>query len=255
MIRRFALLMSVPAALLAQAPDSVQLPTRLSIISDPPGSEVILDSLRVGRTPILDLDLSAGLHQVSLASPSFRDWNAIIRNDSVQISSGESMSVSYDFGETVNLVTIPSGVNVLYDGKLLGTTPLFYKSSVPLLHTLELRKDGFRKQDLPPGSIRGIITMSVVDASVAETEMAIMPSIEESVAPWAEYVSAAGIVISGVAAAYFKHQANSHFDSYRRTGSAVSLDHTRRYDDYAAASLALTQISFAVLTYLLLTGE
>ena len=255
MIRRLALLMSVPAALLAQAPDTVHSPARLSIISDPPGAEVILDSLPVGRTPIRDHDISAGLHQVSLATPSFRDWNAIVRNESVQIGPGESMSVSYDFGETLNLVTIPSGVNVLYDGRLLGTTPFFYKSSVPLSHTLELRKDGFRKQELPAGSIRGIITMSVVDASVAATEMAIMPSIEESVPPWAEYVSAAGIVISGVAATYFKHQANSHFDSYRRMGSAASLDDTRRYDSYAAASLVLTQISFAVLTYLLLTGE
>ncbi len=255
MIRRLAILTAVPALLFAQAADSVRPVARLSIISDPPGAEVSLDSLLLGRTPIRDYAVPAGLHQLSLASPSFKDWNAIVRKESVQVGPGEAVSLSFDFGTTLNLVTVPSGVNVAYEGRPLGTTPLFYKSSVPLSKTLLLRKDGFRNQELHAGSIRGIITMSVADASVAASDMAIASSIEESVPPWAEYASAAGIVVSGVAAAYFKHQANVHFDRYRFTGSTAALDETKRYDGYSAVSLVATQISFAVLTYLLLTSE
>jgi hypothetical protein len=255
MIRLLAIFLAVPVMLMAQAQDSVHSAAHLSILSDPPGAEVRVDSAVVGRTPISSMEVSAGTHQLSLASPSFSDWNAIIRNESVQLGSGEALSVSYDFGTTLNIVTIPSGVTVSYEGRSLGTTPLSYRSSVPLNNILELRKDGFRRQELPPGSIRGIITMGVVDASVAASEIAIAPSVEESASPWAEYVSAAGMVVSGVAAAYFKHQANAHFDTFRRTGNAASLEDTRRYDGYSAASLVVTQISFAVLAYLLLTGE
>ncbi|MEX2116408.1 MAG: PEGA domain-containing protein [Bacteroidota bacterium] len=255
MIRRLAMLMSVPAALLAQIPESSDSSAHLTIISDPAGAEVILDSSLVGQTPIHDLAVFPGLHQLSVASPSFRDWNAIFRNEMIQIGSGETMSLSYEFGTTLNLVTMPSGVNVLYDGRLIGTTPLFYRSSVPLSNMLVLRKDGFRIQEVHPGSIRGIVTMSVVDASVAESEMAIAPSIEKSLPRWAEYTSAAGIVVSGVAAAYFKHRANAHFNTYRLSGSAAALDDTRRFDGYSAVSLVVTQISFGVLAYLLLAGD
>lgn len=255
MIRSIAILLTLPALLIAQEPDSVHSPARLSILSEPPGAEVRVDSVLVGRTPISDMEVSAGPHQVSLASPSFNDWNAIIRTESIQAGSGEGVSVSYDLGSTLNIVTIPSGVNVLYEGRLLGATPLFYRSAAPLPGNVELRKDGFRRQELPPGSIRGIITLGVADASIAASEMALSSSVEESASPWAEYVSGAGMVIAGVAAAYFKHQANAHFDNYQRTGSAAALDDTKRFDGYSAVSLVVAQISFGALAYFLLTGE
>lgn len=255
MIRPIAIMLAIPALLIAQEPDSVQAPARLSILSEPSGAEVRVDSVLVGRTPISDIEVSSGAHQLSLASPSFNDWNAIIRTESIQVGSGEGLSVSYDLGSTLNIVTIPPGVHVLHEGRLLGATPLFYRSAAPLPGNLELRKDGFKRQELLPGSIRGIITLGVADASVAASEMALASSVEESASPWAEYVSGAGMVIAGLAAAYFKHQANTHFDTYRRTGSAAALDDTKRYDGYSAVSLVVAEISFGALAYFLLTGE
>jgi hypothetical protein len=97
--------------------------------------------------------------------------------------------------------------------------------------------------------------MDVADASVAASEMAIASSIERTASPWEEYVAAAGIIVSGIAAAYFKDQATKSFETYRITGNESALRKTQRYDDYSAVSLVLTQVSFGFLTYLLLSGE
>ncbi|MEX1139801.1 MAG: PEGA domain-containing protein [Bacteroidota bacterium] len=255
MIRRFVILLLVPFALLAQTPDADSLSSYISFITEPAGAEVILDSTLVGRAPINNLPITAGLHRLSLGFPSFRDWNAMIRNEPIQVGLGESATFSYEFGATFNLVTVPSGVNVLYEGRSLGTTPLFYKSSVPLSKELVLQRDGYRTLELQPGSIRGFVAMKALDASVTASEMAFASSIEKSASPWVEYVTGAGIVVSGVAAAYFKHQATKNFDNYRATGNPSALDKTRRYDDYSAVSLVITQASFAFLTYLLLSSE
>lgn len=255
MIRRLVSLLVVPAALLAQTPDADSLSARLSVFSEPPGAEVILDSRLLGRAPVSNHAVAPGPHELSMGFPSFRDWNAMIRSERVQVGPGESATFSHEFGTTLNLVTIPSGVNVLHEGRLLGTTPLFYRSSVPFSADLVLQKVGFRTMELKPASIRGLVTMKVNDASVAASEMAFASSIEKSSSPWVEYVTAAGIVVSGVAAAYFKHQATKSFDNYRTTGNPSSLDKTHRYDDYSAVSLVITQASFAFLTYLLLSNE
>lgn len=255
MIRRLAALLFVPAALVAQASDADSLFARLSVFSEPPGAEVILDSMLLGRAPVSNHPVVPGSHELSMGFPSFRDWNAMIRKESIQVGPGESATFSHEFGTTLNLVTIPSGVSVLHEGRSLGTTPLFYRSSVPFSGELVLQKDGFRTMELKPGSIRGIVTMNVADASVAASEMAFASSIERSSSPWVEYITAAGVVVSGVAAAYFKHQATKSFDNYRATGNPSSLDKTHRYDDYSAVSLVITQASFAFLTYLLLSSE
>ncbi len=255
MTRRLAAFLLLPAALAAQIPDADSLSARLSMFSDPPGADVALDSMFVGRTPVNGFSVAPGSYDLTMGFPSFRNWNVIVRKESIQVRPGESATFSYEFGTTVNLVTIPSGVNVLHEGRSLGTTPLFYRSSAPLSGDLVLQKDGYRTMELKPASIRGLLTMKVADASIAASETAFASAIEGSSSPWAEYVTAAGIIVSGVAAAYFKHQATMSFDNYKTTGNPSALDKTRRYDDYSAPSLVITQASFAFLTYLLLSGE
>lgn len=255
MIRGLAFFLLLPVVLVAQTPDADSLSARISVFSEPSGAEVALDAMFVGRAPVVNFPVDPGVYELSMGFPSFRDWNAMIRKESIQLSPGESATFSHEFGTALNFVTIPSGVNVLHEGRSLGTTPLFYRSPVPFSGNLVLQKDGFQTMELKPGSIRGLVTMKVADQSVAASELAFASSIEESSSPWAEYVTAAGIVVSGVAAAYFKHQATKNFDNYRATGNPSSLEKTHRYDDYSAVSLVITQASFAFLTYLLLSSE
>jgi hypothetical protein len=60
------------------------------------------------------------------------------------------------------------------------------------------------------------------------------------------------MILSGVTSAYFKDQANKEFDRYLQSKNPSSLSTTNRLDREAAISLVISQISFVVLSYLLL---
>lgn len=256
MMRLGRWLLLVPLVAAAQTQDSTQLPGRVTFVSEPPGAEVMVGDVVIGRTPVRDHTLSVGGHRIRLAWPSFSDWSAVIRKDTLNVQAGAGMTISHKMGAAIRVVTVPAGVEVLHAGRFLGTTPLIYRSDTPLVDQIVLRKAGFYQQVLPQASLRGVITLKVADPGAASaSEMIVERAEEEPVHLWGEYVSAAGLVLSGVAAAYFKHQANKHFEVYRNTGSPSALEDTRRNDRYSGVFLVVTQLSLGALTYLLLGAQ
>ncbi len=67
-------------------------------------------------------------------------------------------------------------------------------------------------------------------------------------------VTGGGIaVVSGIATAYFKIQADARYDKFLATGDRELLQETHRYDTIAAVTLALSQIGLAIVAYCLLS--
>ncbi len=71
--------------------------------------------------------------------------------------------------------------------------------------------------------------------------------------PLPVYLTTAGAVLSGAAAAYFKVQADNHYNSYLYSGDQQLLDKVKREDIAAGIALAVCQINLVTLTYLLLS--
>jgi len=67
------------------------------------------------------------------------------------------------------------------------------------------------------------------------------------------YIVAGTGLLSGIAAAYFKQQADRVFDDYQRTSNPSLLDRTRLYDKWSGVALVIFELSFAALTYFLLS--
>jgi hypothetical protein len=69
------------------------------------------------------------------------------------------------------------------------------------------------------------------------------------------YGIAAGtsMVVSGIVAAYFKDQANKKFAAYLATGDAAKLDATHSFDKNSNTAFVFTQLSFALLSYILVS--
>jgi hypothetical protein len=69
------------------------------------------------------------------------------------------------------------------------------------------------------------------------------------------YGIAAGtaMVVSGIAAAYYKDQANRQFAEFLATGDANTLDSTHSFDRKSNAAFVVTQLSFALLSYILVS--
>ncbi|MCX6144801.1 MAG: hypothetical protein NTZ35_16470 [Ignavibacteriales bacterium] len=70
---------------------------------------------------------------------------------------------------------------------------------------------------------------------------------------WPTYVSGLTMILSGVTSAYFKDQANKEFGRYLLSKNPASLSTTNKLDREAAISLVISQMSFVVLSYLLLS--
>ena len=69
-----------------------------------------------------------------------------------------------------------------------------------------------------------------------------------------ETAAAAGVMVpSGILAAILKDRANREFSNYNSTLNPNALDASRRLDSQSDAVFVVTQVSFAILSYLLLS--
>jgi hypothetical protein len=67
------------------------------------------------------------------------------------------------------------------------------------------------------------------------------------------FASGGVVIIAGIAAAYYKIAADGRNDLYLQTGQASLLDERKRLDKAAGISFVVTEIGFAIFSYLLLT--
>ncbi|GJQ21674.1 MAG: hypothetical protein HBSIN02_20290 [Bacteroidia bacterium] len=245
----------LPTLAQAQEPQSVPAPFRLNVLSNPPGAEVYVDSLFAGKTPIRGFTAAGdGPHTVKTAYPEIRQWNAIIQSQQIHAREGEELTLEFEFGSVFSLHTVPAGASVYYQDKLIGTTPLYHRSAESLRSALRIRKEGYEDLSVDPSASGRFLTLKIADgAQPPVTDRGIESSAERAGTRLATYLSAGAMVVSGVTAAYFKQKADHRFGLYASTRSERHLKATRRYDAYSGVALVLTEISFAVLTYFLLS--
>ena len=98
------------------------LPGLVSIDSTPTGASVSVDGESVGRTPIVDLELPQGEHQLQ-----FEEERHLPLAQTLQVtgrSVQQSVAVQLEPAwATVTLDSVPAGATVLVDGEAAGTTP------------------------------------------------------------------------------------------------------------------------------------
>ncbi len=124
---------------------------KLSIISNPPSSEVYIDDNMIGTTPIENYIIKTGTHKILLKKEGYEDLSA-----EFEIKQGENnKSLPY----TLNKITVagnetkkdvpvsissnPTSAKVYIDDKYVGDTPID-NSKLPIgTHALKLTKDGY----------------------------------------------------------------------------------------------------------------
>jgi hypothetical protein len=248
------MLCSVLAAQTPQRPDSLCM---LAITTDPAGADIFVDSMYAGKSPLQALKVQAGSHSVRMFYPSVFSWNATVKEDTVGLADGESVARTFSLGGTLNLQTVPSGGTVIYDGSILGMTPLFISLPRPLTVGLTIQKPGYQTIEVPVNEIRKeLLRLQLQPAGPGSG-----PPPSDLRGPdlvaidhWPTYASGFVMIASGVTSAYLKDQANREFDKYLATNDPSRLANTHRLDRGAAITLVISQISFAVLSYLLLSN-
>lgn len=228
----------------------------VTIVTEPPGADLYIDSAYVGKAPTKGIRIAVGLHTVRAFYPSVFAWNAVIRQETLSVVNGGNAEKRMNVGEVVRIQTDPSDGIVRYEGRTLGSTPLYAQLSSPLASDLMIEREGFDSLRVPITDIKnGLIRVKLRSRTGVEGSApgdGLMTYEDLPTDHWLTYASGTTMIVSGILSAYLKDRANRHFDAYSLTSNPADLSRTRTLDRQAATTLIISEISFAILTYLLL---
>jgi hypothetical protein len=230
-------------------------PAWLSVTTNQPGASVFLDTLFLGATPLTHVAVKPGNYTLKVLAHNSTQWEQPSIVKEITIAGGDTLSFSFEFPYSYFITSEPFGAAVMQNDSTLGTTPLRLMRLAPLSDALLLRKSGYEDATLDIRQWQGnSITLQLHPKDNVPVESAVVLNNggKEGTTAHVYIVAGAGL-LSGIASAYFKRQADKFFSDYQSNNKSSLLDDTRRYDRYAAITLALFEISFAALTYFLLS--
>lgn len=239
-------------------PDDVPLQrSAVMIATNIPGAEVFLNGVAAGRTPLMLDTLQPGVYRLVIAHPQGENWLVDTIHDTLAVTHGESKTLSYTFEERLLLTSDPFGAAVYSGDSLLGTTPLVLQADVASVRAeLFLQKAGYERT-------RVDLRNRATPMTPIPLQRAILSGPEQDVvagelyrpgrAPLRLYLTGAGAILAGGAAAYFKVRADNAYADYRTTANPAFLSKTNRLDTAAAIALVATQVSLGLFSYFLLT--
>ena len=98
------------------------LPGLLSVESDPPGAQVLIDGDPVGITPLTALPVEAGEHQLTLQLERYLPLEQALEITGRQLPQDLAMTLDPAWAE-VTVSSQPEGAEILVDGESAGATP------------------------------------------------------------------------------------------------------------------------------------
>jgi hypothetical protein len=126
-----------------------------SLVTEPAGADVYVDSMFVGKSPLKGLTLTRGLHRIRAFYPSVFAWNAIVLQDSLEVSGAGQPEKRLTFGAVLRVLSDPPNGTVRYGGSELGPTPLYTRLPSMNASDLVIQKEGYDSLRVPAGEIKG----------------------------------------------------------------------------------------------------
>ncbi len=227
----------------------------VSIVTAPVGADVYVDSTFVGKSPLRNISILKGRHSIKAFYPSVFSWNPLIVVDSLEVLQGANPEKQIIMGTHLRVQTEPTGSTITIGGTIAGTTPLYLQSPELLRQNLFISKLGYDTLVVPVGDQSAGYVYARLSPK-AGFPRGTTPGVDTGTPTsdhWLTYASGATMIGSGVLSAYLKDRANKEFDRYMSLKDPEILSLTRKLDKGAAAALAVSQISFAILAYILLS--
>jgi len=252
----FLLILFVPVTN-GQPTDTVAVPdtsSSVTFVTDIDSARVVVDGSLVGFTPVKVDTLPPGLHEVRIHHPDMENWLTESIMDSIDIAVGKEHVLRYAFVPRYLIRSTPDGAEILFGDSLAGMTPSVIRISNPLEEQpIRLRKEGYEPATISLARVaRGVI---VVDLSRSwhseEQRESIFRENKTDGKNLRLYIAGAATVLSGVASAYFKVQADNRYDDYLRSGNPALRSETSRLDTASGVALAITQLGLGLFTYFL----
>ena len=227
----------------------------LVVSSNVNGASVYLDSLFLGVTPIEARGVLAGVYQLRVIHPYRRSWYRDSIQETIELKPDERFEYDANFEYLYPVHSIPYGASILYDNTFKGETPAVLRTPERLIGSLLLKKDGYEDATFDLDRWEGGVIELLLRPSRGIGYSRTFLNVDSPRIRHKTPILISGIVgiASGVAAVYFKHEADESFTEYQRTRDPKLLSRTDQYDTISGLSLVAFELSLASLTYLLLS--
>lgn len=240
---------------LGQVPAANDSLASISIVTTPVGADIYVDTVFIGKSPLRNVSMAKGRHLLKAYYPSVFSWNPRIVVDSMEVVEGANPEKQVLMGTYLRVHTDPAGSTVTVGGGIAGSTPLYLQSPGILQENLFISKPGFDTLVVPVGEQNAGYIRARLNpkAGLPRGTVPGVASGSPTTDHWLTYASGGTMIGSGVLSAYLKDRANKEFDRYMISKDPGSLSLTRKLDKGAAAALVVSQISFVILAYILLS--
>lgn len=118
------------------------LPGRITFEAAPESAAVSVDGTALGDTPLVDIDIPAGTHQVAFEHPRYQPYAVELAVEGRRVSQRVDATLVPNWA-TYELITTPAGATVFVDDQPLGATP----GSFEILagrHELRVKLPGYK---------------------------------------------------------------------------------------------------------------
>ncbi len=210
----------------------------------------LVDSSTVLVLPADSVRLTAGSHSVRIQTGA--QWNAQTMDTIVAIPADSIFVLAIPERHTYTILSEPSEASVTVHDKMLGVTPLSVTTNRPMSLPIALSLSHFETLIIDP-PLQPVTRARLLPDGTSESNRVLDGSHSiRNYSGWI-YGSITTGVLSGTISVLAKTRADKYNDNYLSTGNLSQRNKSKTLDLLAASTLLITEVSFGVLSYLLLT--
>ncbi len=211
------------------------------------------DTTYLGMAPCDSVRLPSGTHIFKYIYGDRKSWLYSERIDTVRVESSGHIIRNIEFPFVYRISSEPYGAAVHIGDSVLGQTPFILSSNSPK-NLIMLTKEGYADVTIPLESDQTFINVKLepLGGSLMSNKERYL-SVETSDNNFNIYLATGATVVTGVVSAYCKIKADSYYSDFQLTNDPSKLQKVRSFDTAAGISLAASEISLFLLSYLLLS--
>lgn len=226
----------------------------LSVNSIPDGYDVYVDSIFIGKTPVVNHKLKSSVYTLKIMNlNTLKDWEIESKIISLDLKSDTSFSVVFRNEYFIN--TIPSNASVIKNDSVYGFTPLRLFSKEKLSGNFILRKPGYFDKTVNFDNLdfgKNILE-TLTPSGVTKNDVWKDKNTNFNTKRNFPLIAVLGTAIAGGTFATFnyKTKANDAYDRYTQTFNQSDYEESKTNDMYSAIFLIATQLTLGALIYFL----
>lgn len=250
------LFLLITASLFSQSTDSLLSSSlyNLSVSSSPDNYDVYIDSLFIGKTPIVNHKLKSAAYTLKILYYStLREWERESKIISLNIISDTSFTVNFRSEYLIN--SIPSNASVIKNDSTFGFTPLRLFSKEKLTGNFILRKPGYfdKTISLDNYDFGSNIVETLTPNGITKNNVWKDKNTNFNTKRNFPLIAILGAAVAGgtYATFHFKSKGNDAYDRYLNTLNPADYDESKSNDTYSVLFLVASEITLGVLVYFL----